>query len=90
MMEYNENSKVYRVFDPERRKIVITRDIVCNESKLGLPYLSIASVPNELYFSSSLTDSLLNGDNLNGPNPASNLKVPTIQTLLNHIVYPAN
>lgn len=79
MMGYNDNSKAYRVFDPARWKLVITKDIVCYERKLGLTYLGIVSVPDGLHFPNSLTDSPLNEDHPDSLDPASDLEISNHQ-----------
>lgn len=41
---YDEQSKVYRVFDPEKRKVILSKDIICDEAKVGYQHL-LTSIP---------------------------------------------
>ena len=34
---YSEQSKAYRLYDPVSKQVVVRRDVICDESKLGIP-----------------------------------------------------
>ena len=37
---YDEESKTFRLFDPEKRKVVLSWDVVCDESRVGYQFLT--------------------------------------------------
>lgn len=37
---YSERAKGYRLYDPVSGKVVVRRDVICDESKLGIPQVS--------------------------------------------------
>jgi hypothetical protein len=44
---YDEQSKVYRLFDPLRRKIVLSRDVVVDENRVGYHHLKSTNTTYE-------------------------------------------
>jgi hypothetical protein len=38
-MRYDDKSKVYRLYDPHKKKIILNRSVTFDESEIGLKYL---------------------------------------------------
>lgn len=45
LVGYDNQTKGYCVYDPELCKVLITRDIVCDETKLGMEFFKHTPVP---------------------------------------------
>ena len=46
---YNTESKVYRLYDPNKKTIILNRDITCDENKVGYKYLNLEGLELESY-----------------------------------------
>ena len=55
-MEYDEESKTFRLFDPEKRKVLLSRDVVCDETRVGYQFLTNQSGQLNDLFSISLNN----------------------------------
>jgi hypothetical protein len=52
-LRYDEESKVYRLYDHKRQKIVLSRDVIFDETKVGYSFLSNSINPPDSIFSFS-------------------------------------
>jgi hypothetical protein len=50
---YDDESKTFRLFDPEKCKVVLSRDVVCDESRVGYQFLTNKSEKLDDLFSIS-------------------------------------
>ena len=50
---YDKESKTFRLFDPEKCKVVLSQDVVCDESRVGYQFLTNQSKKLDDLFSIS-------------------------------------
>ena len=47
---YDTESKVYRLYDPNKKKIILSKDVTCDKNKVGYKYLNLEGPKLESYF----------------------------------------
>jgi hypothetical protein len=58
-MGYYNESKTYNVYNPDKRKIVIFRDVILDESKIGYDLINVKGLLDEDIFLVEPIDSAL-------------------------------
>jgi hypothetical protein len=88
MMQYNDSSEAYRIYEPQKKKILISRDVVFDKTKLGMTHLSSTKIPNDLIFPNILDGSSNSKPSNLVPSTSSTTSINPAQILQQDMFFP--